>query len=50
MKRQVRRVKRYNEKPPRPGEYLVIDIHDFTPDKDGYRYLILVTDYTSGYC
>jgi hypothetical protein len=49
MKRQVRYVKRYNKKPTRPGEYLVIDIYDFTPNKDGYRYLILVTDYTLGY-
>jgi hypothetical protein len=49
MKRQVRRIKRHDKKPLRPGEYLVIDIHDFTPDENGYRHLILVTDRTSGY-
>ena len=49
MKRQIRRARRHR-KAPRPGTCLAIDIHDFTPDEDGYSHLILVTDRASGYC
>ena len=51
IRRQIRRASRFlNKDPPAPRERIAIDFHDFIPDDEGYRRLMLVSDREAGFC